>query len=374
MDVLTVLPPRLDGGRVRFAARLAGADGGPRALWFAVPRAHADAVTRRADPFVLAALWRAMRAGRALHVRGAPASPSLLRNLDELQRAWAEWRPGRVRPVALSADAEEESPPPATAIAAFSGGVDSCYTVLCHAVAPDPAARPRRLGAALLIHGFDIRHGDTASFAGAHARARRTLAGVALPLWSVETNARAGLGADWSDAHGLCLAAALSLFAGAHGAGLISATGTWRDLVLPWGSNPLTDPLLGSRSFEIVHTGAIDYLDKVRALAAWPAALENLRVCFAGEKLDRNCGRCRKCVQVALILEVAGAGLDCFDERPAPDLVTRVLREIRDEPNPFSHWTMRMILAGADARGLDAPWVGWLRSELPRFRVPAAVA
>ena len=81
---------------MRFSARLTAATGEARSLWFALPRRHADAVTRRADPFVLAALHHSMRSGRALHVRGAPASPSLLRNLDEFQRAWAMWRPGRL--------------------------------------------------------------------------------------------------------------------------------------------------------------------------------------------------------------------------------------------------------------------------------------
>jgi hypothetical protein len=362
--VLSVQPPRVDGERVRFSAQLVAATGEERSLWFALPRRHADAATRRADPFVLAALHRAMRSGRALRVRGAPASPSLLCNLDEFQRAWAMWRPERLRVVPVSADAVQEARAPAAAIAAFSGGVDSCHTVLCGA----DAALSRALRAALMVHGFDIPRDDAAGFAGALARARRSLAGVELELIPVETNIRSGV--DWLDAHGLCLAAALSLLAGGYGAGVISATGTWRQLVLPWGSNPLTDPLLGSRSFEIVHAGAaVDYIDKVRALAAWPAALENLRVCWQGEKRDRNCGRCRKCVQVALILEAAGAALDCFDEPPPPDVVMRVLREIRDEPNPFSHWTMRMILSGADERRLDAPWIGWLRRELPRFRL-----
>jgi hypothetical protein len=368
-DELTVQPPRRDGERVRFSARLATTTGERRTLWFSLPRRHADAATRRADPFVLAALWGAMRSGRPLRVRGAPVSPSLLRNLEEFQRAWVAWRPRRLQAAALLADDESEARRPGPgAVAAFSGGVDSCYTVFRHAVAPD-VARPRELRAAVMVHGFDIPRDDPAGFAGALARARRALAGVEVELIPVETNVRTGV--DWLDGHGLCLAAALTLFGGGFGAGLISATGTYRQLVLPWGSNPVTDPLLGSQSFEIVHSGAaLDYIDKVRALAAWPAALENLRFCWEGEPRGRNCGRCRKCVQVGLILQAAGVASDCFDEPLAPDVIARVLEQIRNEPNPFSHWTMQMILEGAEAQRLDAPWVEWLRRELPAFRVP----
>ena len=43
-----------------------------------------------------------------LHVH-AGVSPSLLRNLEEFQAAWACWRPGHYARIGISADAERET-------------------------------------------------------------------------------------------------------------------------------------------------------------------------------------------------------------------------------------------------------------------------
>jgi hypothetical protein len=74
-----------------------------------------------------------------------------------------------------------------------------------------------------------------------------------------------------------------------------------------WGSNPLSDRLLGGAAFEVAHdAGGVGRAEKLAALVAWPEAFANLRVCWRAQQRDRNCGRCAKCVLTLLSLELQG--------------------------------------------------------------------
>ncbi len=65
---------------------------GRQSLWYRVPAELRPAITRSADPFFAAVIFLAMHNGGRLTVHG-DLSPSLLRNLEEFQSAWAAWRP-----------------------------------------------------------------------------------------------------------------------------------------------------------------------------------------------------------------------------------------------------------------------------------------
>ena len=76
--------------------------------------------------------------------------------------------------------------------------------------------------------------------------------------------------------------------------------------LIPLGSHPLTDPLWSTETVQVVHDGAeARRVDKVVRIAADPAALANLRVCF--ESLNDNCGSCAKCLRTAIPLALIGA-------------------------------------------------------------------
>ena len=90
---------------------------------------------------------------------------------------------------------------------------------------------------------------------------------------------------------------------------------------MPWASTPQTDPLLGSTARPLWHDGAaFDKLDKVRAIAGVPSVVADLRVCWQGEDLDRNCGRCFKCVVTQACFWLSGVDDPaCFDVRASVD-------------------------------------------------------
>ena len=119
---------------------------------------------------------------------------------------------------------------------------------------------------------------------------------VGLELVTVQTNLWEIVSGRWYPI-GAGLSSVLHLLGARFGTGLIPGTTSYRHLVFPLGSSPVSDVMLGSTSFEIVHDGAGDErFEKIRHLANWDEALDDLRVCLADPQHHRNCGRCLKCM------------------------------------------------------------------------------
>jgi hypothetical protein len=130
----------------------------------------------------------------------------------------------------------------------------------------------------------------------------------------------------------------------------------------------MSDWLLGSASFEIIHDGAAhNRLEKVRRLTQWAEALDNLRVCLEDPRHDRNCGRCRKCLLTYLAFRVLDVEPRCFETTPS----TAALREWAGHFTSHRLFVadMRAIVEEADRRGLQEPWV---RAAKRRLRVISA--
>jgi hypothetical protein len=351
---LVIDPPRLAGDRCVWSARLD--DGGPETeVRFAIAAEHRQALTLRGDPFVLAVLYRLMRRGGTLRVRGAPLSPSLLDRLEGFQAAWCLWR--TLERVDLRGEEEREDGRRPAAALCFSGGVDSAFSAWRHVKAP-PGRWRRELAAGVMVHGYDIPLDDVPGFAGAAARSQRLLESLGLGLITVATNLR-DLEPDWEASHGLAMAAALTLLGGEFGAGLIAASDTYALTVPDWGSNPITDWMTGGESFEIVHDGAeFTRFQKIRALGGWPQALADLRYCWVGEPRDRNCGRCRKCAWTQLMFRAAGLDPACVDVRMSDEELSAALREWR--PGPFVARMLPEVWEAVRAEGRSEGWVGAL--------------
>jgi len=164
------------------------------------------------------------------------------------------------------------------------------------------------------------------------------------------------------------VASALHVVAGRFGAGLFAATASYRNLVLPFDSSPVSDRMLGSSSFEIVHDGAAyNRLEKLRRLAEWDEAMRNLRFCLRDPRHDRNCGRCHKCLLTFLAFRVLGVEPRCFETPPTPGAAVAWARNFPGRPMFVAE--MRAILDEANARGLNEPWV---RATRRRLQVIAA--
>lgn len=266
-------------------------------------------------PLALGLLPVAMRLGAPLRLEG-PIDQVSLDGMAEWQEAVASWSSNGLRPVPVAAEIAPARRVPAEAagVTAFSGGVDSCFTAVRHtegAAAPGAAHRRAPLAAGLMVHGFDIPLEQPEVFAAAFARSQAILADLGLGALALRTDLRQlerRFELDWeTQTHGIWLAAALACVEADHSHLVIPSTYPYAHQRLPWASNPLTDPLLGSEGRPLWHDGAaFDKLDKVAALAPVRTVTENLRVCWEGGQLDRNCGRCFKCVVTQVCFWVSG--------------------------------------------------------------------
>ena len=331
-------------------------------LWFQVPSEYQDLLTTNCDPFVVGVIFIAMAEKSDLVVHGE-VSPSLLRNIEEFQAVWSCWRPDRYTAVEIVPDTEKEDVDrrKKMAIAAFSGGVDACFTVFRHSSGL-AGRRTQKIDAGVLVHGFDIPLDQGDVFERVILRSKNLLKTLGLKLIPLATNFR-GLGGDWEDSHAAGIASSLMIFQGHYGAGLIGSSGPYNGFVIPWGSNPLSDRMLSSKAFEIVHDSA-EYtkLEKVRKLAQWPEAIKELRVCWQGEQLDRNCGCCEKCIRTILIFRANGMGLpQCFERDVTDDQILGLTKLTKGQTRE-----LESILGFSRSSGISGSWVDALEKCLSR--------
>lgn len=306
-------------GRVTRRARFETPDGrATEPLWFEIEGSVLPPPVTLLDGFAVAFLFRAMREGTPLRLHG-PVSRRLLQNLEEFQAAWHCWRPAEYRPIEILADQEVDPAPreDGSAVVAFSGGADSMFTLWRHHRAR--AGRgSRRLAAAIMIHGFDIPLPDQAGFALAQASARAALDSIELPLVTMRTNWRPLLCHTWIHEFGAALVASLYQYHGLAAAGLLAADGSYDHLLVPWGSNAVTNRLLSGGDFEVIDDGtAYKRTEKLLGLRDWPAGLANLRVCWAGDRVGANCGVCEKCIRTQLSFRSAGLPVPAAFDAPA---------------------------------------------------------
>lgn len=263
----------------------------------------------RHDFVVLALIFSAMRCGLDLHVEGGLSS-ALLANLEEFQRAWATWHPQRYRRVRISCD-EELAPvaPPATrrAVLAYSGGVDSSCALVEELQASGRHDRHELLSA-VMIHGFDVPLAATEGFAATLAAARSVTTAMGVPLTVVRTDMRERLAREWADEFGAVVAASLSVFSPLAAAGILGSDGDYTELLIPWGSNLVSNPMLSSDVFRIKTVcSALPRTERVRRIAAaHPAVAGSLRVCWGDKTPGRNCGHCEKCTRTKLSFVALG--------------------------------------------------------------------
>lgn len=272
-------------------------------LFHQVPTEHEHLLPmpERADHVLPAVLLVAMQHAANLRVRGV-VSPTLLDGLYTLQSVWHRWRPEKYHLVEILVDEEislHPTPEPRGGLFAFSGGVDASFTLFRH-LQQSVGRVSRRPAAALLVHGMDIPLNRNDSFDGAVSRAVRMLNGTQVPLIPIKTNSRQ-LDQDYEDSFGLQLISCFLLFQQHFAWGVKGSEEPFDALLFPWGSTPMTDGLLSTECISIIHDGAdFDRTEKISWLAKHTEVTNDLRVCWAGQNLDKNCGQCEKCIRTML--------------------------------------------------------------------------
>lgn len=300
---------------VRLSARIefeAGDAPAVDTLWYEFRDCDEAFFSGGADGFVTALLLLAMARSEDLRVRGV-LSARLLQGLTEYQRIFHAWFPGRFAPVAIECEGVRDAPPgdiPACVGAAFSGGVDSSFTLSSHL--PSDAERMHgAIDCALFIHGMDIPLHDEHTFAVASQRYHSQLAALGIRLLTARTNVRQFVDVlPWELMHGTALGSAALMADRLLRRFYIPASFPYTELA-PWGSHPLTDPLMSTDTLEVLHDGCVARVDKIIKVANWAPARSWLRVCWERPDALQNCCRCYKCVLTMVSLDVAGHLADC---------------------------------------------------------------
>jgi 7-cyano-7-deazaguanine synthase in queuosine biosynthesis len=240
-------------------------------------------------------------------VRGE-VDADFLATMEEYMAAWCRWRPDLFRPVAISADVETvpRASTAAGAIMAFSGGLDSTFALHAHKHGL-LGRRARDVQAAVLIQGFDVPLEHDVAFDVARGHVQAILESYGVRLNVVRTNWQKPFCIKWGMTHVLGITAVLHLFHRQFGGGVIADDVAYDTQVTPWSSNAITNQMLGCGGFGIRTTGAAwSRTQKAAAVAANPAVLEHLRVCYERPELGGNCGECEKCVRTKLNFYAVG--------------------------------------------------------------------
>jgi len=290
------------------------ADRPPQTLFFESPvSSRGLELTASPHAFLTAAAPPALaRRERRIAVDGA-VSPRLRDGLLVALRTLVRWsRPDRTVPLLEPRSTAPTRPARgARAGLLFSGGVDSM--ALLHANRRDfPPDHPRAFTTAIFVDGFDINlpgaADEGAYYDLAFDRLRVATEDVGVRLVRVRTNVRE-LGSLWPQEHQGAAAAGLA-HACARVLGRVETASsyTW-DTLFPYGTHPALDLHYSSADLRVVHADLNrTRLEKLGAMADWPAGLSALRTCWEGDRqqLRLNCGTCHKCVLTMLELVAVG--------------------------------------------------------------------
>ena len=322
-------------------------------LWFEFDASITPPADTDCDSYLLAVIMLAMRENRNIYIRG-DVSKSLLSNLIEYQAAWHKWLPKTYTPIHITVESVKDDVAVVPgAICAFSGGVDATFSVWRHSQ-NKYSHRSQTIKLCTIVHGFDIPLDNETAFHSASQRAQKTLGDIDLPLIPIRTNYRDVIKVNWEHVFSCALVATLNNLKAVAGTCIIGSSEPYDSLVIPWGSSPITDHLLGSNAFNVIHDGAShSRTEKVAEISAWKLGSNHLRVCWQGDLKDRNCGQCEKCLRTKLNFLATGHSIPkCFPESNLlQDLETITLK------NDAVRAEWKQIYEYARSKGIDAPWV-----------------
>lgn len=371
MDLHVTQDSTLDGSRrTVFLSNIDDKDRSNLAIFFDMVDESNPPPPRLLDGFLFGIVFYAMRLGQDVRVHGA-VSDTALRNLNEFQEAWTLWKRGRYRKVAFVPDeviSDVAILRKDEAIAAFSGGVDSIFTLLRHATGRLGLGAYPLKRSVLMVHGFDVPLAEQKQFDALKERTEPLLNDLRIEVKTIRTNLKDLALQGWEDSFSSQLACCLHNYAHAFGYALIGSSEPYNALILPWGSNPATDYLLSGAALRIIHDGAgYSRTEKVETLAQNPLASAAVKVCWEGKETHKNCGVCEKCVRTRLnYLAVGVADPACFD---TPfDLATIRAINLRNDAQCAE---LLSIAAYAKSKGIEAPWLRALEARIRRYQSDA---
>jgi hypothetical protein len=283
----------------------------PEHMWFKVPERYSAQLSMQSDAFLIASLAAGMHYQEDIEVRGT-VSPKLAYHLGEVQHLLhfrspkivtaVEIKYGQLKPLQAN---------PQAVGAAFSGGVDSFFTLWKH-LPKNQAIPDFRITHALFMLGFDILNKDKARYQTLYSRYQDVLHKINIELVPLETNL-VSMTIPISRRYFFyeqILIGAAHIFGNLFQKFFIPSTKDYWYLKSKISSSELTsDPLLSTDTLEIFHHGsAIRRAEKIEAICDWEPVQAHLRVCSPNKPDTHtlNCGRCEKCFRTMIPIYALG--------------------------------------------------------------------
>ena len=287
----------------------------PGQLWFRYPERYEYGVTDQSDGFLASLILMAMYLGEDLSIRGT-TSPLLAYHIPKLVRTFGLLYPQVFQPVDVKFEQVQpisfESLPMDVGCA-YSGGIDSNYTLHSHIDRNQPA-QEFRLTHGVFIHGFDILLSQPDFYQLACARAQTALDELGMQLILVATNCYSfyQFRMDWVMAFmppligvGLTLQKMFKRFYVSSSRSVHDKS----DLSLFVNELGCVSNLSTDSCSILLHDNTVSRTEKIFTIYDWPIIYPSLRVCTKLVKPTQNlnCGRCPKCIVTMTYLELLGS-------------------------------------------------------------------
>ncbi|SHH10260.1 hypothetical protein SAMN05444003_2108 [Cognatiyoonia sediminum] len=250
-----------------------------------------------------------------------PVSESAIEQCRKIKNAYRLWSIDVLAPLRLNFMTTQalDAPKLALGIICVSGGLDSLAAAV-------EAVEDGKTESALLIAGADYSNSEMPGFQQLTERVAEICRKLELELIVAETNLRQ-VGFHWGMLHTFNLAYCLHYQSSTFGYGAFAQdNNAIQDLMrMPWGNLNVLPDLFSTESFPIKTYGKD--MNRVQKLAKVlefdESLLATLSVCFKDKKIGGNCGKCAKCLEMRITLEVLGhKANDLFEE--TPDMVAAV--------------------------------------------------
>jgi len=302
-------------------------------LWFKFNNLEfiSDIDDNDCDSYLLSMIHDAMVENRKIVVHGS-VSESLLNNLVEYINIWSTWcnvdyygHTKEVKCNYIEIDVENivedynihdqisygvPYQDHSAAVLAFSGGVDSMFSLWSH-YNNELSHQNKKIKYAVFIGGADISLSLLEKYDIWFKDISEILNSMGISFHRVDTNFREVSTSYWPMSHGVALTSILNHFKPMVRTGIIASSTNYTDFIsgvkghLPWGTNPITDYLMGQENFKILHSGGTHRRqDKILKIGSWLDGKNNLRSCWEGphgiKQMNENilnCGKCRMCIK-----------------------------------------------------------------------------
>ena len=280
------------------------------------------------DGFAGAVIHCAMERRQPLHINGR-LSRKCLRHLRRYQQFWSRIHSERYVPIPITAEEivkDQGDTRDLPAVAAYSGGVDSSFSVLRHALRLS-GIDSHPLQAVATVHGFDVLLADEAGFKRRIERLKPAIEELGLDRYVVRTNIKELIIQDWIKSYPTQLVACLHMLGHRYSKALVASDGYAQCPDFEFGGNAISIPLLTTSRLKVFYEGGESgRTDKAILIANYPTVLRSLKFCWEGPDADRNCGKCRGCILTYMNLRAAGVERPDCSTHPSTKASSAIFR------------------------------------------------